>query len=252
MDRVRHPGIRLSILVAFLVVTATLVIDADPAPGPRVAPSGSAGAIPAASPTAPPMAANPRATPRGKEIYKGHTLEEIRADPSLLAEILAEADYIRPVHGEPNPPLTNYGSDRKCPNHVECPSVAGGSNAFLPAQFALMEAGGSDCLSSFEGDMVLDEIDLEGMAGRLGADSGVLEDGRGWVGSIDDARQHFGGARFVAEDGAEHWFLTTDAATLGLLHAAGGPAAAALIDLPLADGRIVWYLGPRWFVSIPC
>jgi len=252
VNRSRRVVLGATILVAFLVGTAVLVIDATPEPLLQVAPSDGAGAISQPSPTAPPMAANPRATPRGKEIYKGHTLEEIRADPSLLAEILAEADYIRPVHGEPNPPLTDYGSDRKCPNHVECPSNAGGSQALLPAQFALMEASGSDCLSSFEGDMVLDGIDLEGMAGRLGADSGVLEDGRGWVGSIDDARQHFGGARFVAEDGAEHWFLTTDPATLGLLQATGGPVAAALIDLPLADGRTVWHLGPRWFVSIPC
>lgn len=240
---------RLTTLSLILLVVVVAACDPAPIQSPSPMPDE---AIEAPSPTAPPVAASARATPRGKVIYKGHTLEEIRADPSLLAEILSEADYIRPVHGEPDPPLTNYGSDTVCPNHVECPSVTRGSDAFLKAQFALMAATGSDCLSSFEGDMVLEEIDFEGMAGRLGAESGVLEDGRGWVGSIDDARRHFGGARFVAEDGAERWFLTSDPATLGLLYATSGPAAVALTAVPIADGRTVWYLGPRWFVSIPC
>jgi hypothetical protein len=210
-----------------------------------------AAAVPTPGPTAAPVAGHPRATPRGKEIYKGHTLDEIRADPSLLGEILAEGDYIRPVHGEPYPPLHDSGSDHICPNHVECPST-GGSDAFLGAEFALMEASGSDCVSSHEGQMALESIDFEGMALELGSEGGVLRDGRGWVGTLDHARQHFGAPQFVAEDPGEHWFITNDPKTLSLLYATDGPAAAALIAVPLSDGRIVWYLGPRWFVSIPC
>jgi hypothetical protein len=57
---------------------------------------------------------------------------------------------------------------------------------------------------------------------------------------------------FVAEDPGEHWFITNDPATLSLLYATSSPAAAALIEVPLTDGRTVWYLRPRWFVSIPC
>jgi hypothetical protein len=126
------------------------------------------------------------------------------------------------------------------------------SNAFGVARLALMEMTGSNCESSHEGQMALESIDFEGMAGRLGPEGGVLEDGRGWVGAIEEARRHFGATDFVAEDPGEHWFITYDPATLPLLFADRGPAAAALIEVPLDDGRTVWYLGPRWFVSIPC
>ena len=121
VDRSPRVAIGATILVVFLVGTTVRVIDADPTQAPQVAPDGGVSANPTPSPPDPPVAGSPRATPRGKEIYKGHTLEEIRADPSLLAEILAEADYIRPIHGEPDPPLPNFGSDTVCPNHVECP-----------------------------------------------------------------------------------------------------------------------------------
>jgi hypothetical protein len=246
--------IYVAILVAWFGIAAALLL-AQRSPGTTTvhvssSDSGQAAAT-AAPPSTAPQAATPTPTPRGKEIYKGHTLEEIRADPSLLAEILAESDYIRPVHGAPDPPLHDSGSDHVCPNHLECPST-GGSDAFLKAEFALMEASGSDCVSSHEGQLAVWEIDFEAMADGIGPQGGVLPDGRGWVGTPEAARQHFGLANFVAEDAAEHWFVTNDPATLGLLQVTDGPAAVALISVPLADGRTVWYLGPRWFVSIPC
>ncbi len=117
---------------------------------------------------------------------------------------------------------------------------------------ALLEASGSNCQSSFEGDLVLDAIDFEGMARSLGPGEGELEDGRGWVGSLSDARAHFGASKFVVESRTEHWFITNDAAALKLFDAGDGPVAAALIEVPLSDGRTVWYLGPRWVASIPC
>jgi hypothetical protein len=82
-------------------------------PGLTVAAPAGATATPPGSPTPAP--------PSSRAIYKGHTLEEIVADPELLAEVNALSDYIRPVHGEPDPPLPNFGSDTICPNHVECP-----------------------------------------------------------------------------------------------------------------------------------
>jgi len=229
--------IYVAILVASIGIAAALLL-AQRSPGTttvHVSSSDSGQAVATAAPpsTAPP-AARPAATPRGKEIYQGHTLEEIRADPSLLAEVLAEADYIRPIHGEPDP----------------SPTLA--ANAFNVARLALMAATGSDCESSHEGQMALESIDFEGMAAELGPEGGALRDGRGWVGTIDDARQHFGAAQFVAEDPGEHWFITNDPTTLSLLSATAGPAAAALVAVPISDGRTVWYLGPRWFVSIPC
>jgi hypothetical protein len=227
----------VAILVASLAVVALLLMLRAPGPATlHVGGSDSGQALTTAtpSPTARPTGATPTPTPRGKEIYKGHTLEEIRADPSLLAEVLAEADYIGPIQGEPDP----------------APTLA--ANAFNVARLALMEATGSNCESSHEGQMAVESIDFEGMAAELGSEGGVLRDGRGWVGTIDDARQHFGAAQFVAEDPGEHWFITNDSKTLSLLYATVGPAAAALIAAPLSDGRTVWYLGPRWFVSIPC
>ena len=125
-------------------------------------------------------------------------------------------------------------------------------DAMATAVTALIETSGSDCQSSFEGDLVLDAIDFEGMARSVGSDEGVLEDGRGWVGSLSSAREHFGASRFVVETKTEHWFITKDAAALRLFDAAEGPVAAALIEVPLSDGRTVWYLGPRWVASIPC
>jgi len=254
VTRVLHRAIRPTILVAVLALGALLLgqgglTDSDASVTPYRSTHTTAAA---ATPALTRPASQAQASPRGKIIYKGHTLEEIRADPSLLAEILSEADYIRPVHGEPDPPLTNYGSDTVCPNHVECPSVTRGSDAFLKTQFALMEATGSVCVSSFDGQLFLGDVDIDGMVAQLGRGAGVLPDGRGWLGSIDDARNHFGGTVFVAEGGAEHWFITIDAPTLDILHATRGPAAAALIEVPLADARTVWYLGPRWSVSIPC
>jgi hypothetical protein len=85
--------------------------DSGPIVGPGVATPG---------PTAAPVAGHPRATPRGKEIYKGHTLDEIRADPSLLAEVLSEADYIRPVHGEPEPPIPDGFGHTLCVEEAHC------------------------------------------------------------------------------------------------------------------------------------
>ena len=234
MGRSVQVALRPSILVALLVVTALLVVGGEPDPALEVVPSDAADAVTPPSRTVPPAEATPGATPRGKEIYKGHTLEEIRADPSLLAEVNALSDYIRPIQGEPGP----------------TPTLS--SNAFQAARLALMETTGSNCESSYEGQMDLGSIDFEGMAATLGPEGGALQDGRGWLGSIDDARQHFGAGEFVAEDPGEHWFITNDAATLRLLFAASGPAVAALVEVPLADGRTVWYLGSRWFVSIPC
>ncbi|MBA2300763.1 MAG: hypothetical protein H0W22_08340 [Chloroflexi bacterium] len=118
-----------------------------------------------------------------------------------------------------------------------------GPTAFSTAQFALMEVTGSNCVSSREGELDVSRIEFDG----IGPEGGVLKDGRGWVGSIGDARQHFGAETFVAEDKVEHWFITRDPATLNLLFAAKGPAVAALIPIPLSDGRTAWYLGPRSF-----
>ena len=56
----------------------------------------------------------------------------------------------------------------------------------------------------------------------------------------------------MAETAREHWFVSSDAATAKLLNANGGPVAAALTEVPLGDGRSVWYLGPRWIVAHPC
>jgi hypothetical protein len=130
----RHPlsWIRPTILVVALAVAALVLGQpaAEAADGlVTTTDSGDivAPALASAAPTAAPVAESPRATPRGKEIYKGHTLDEIRADPSLLAEVLAEADYIRPINpplgpdGEPDPPISDGSSDTICPNHVECP-----------------------------------------------------------------------------------------------------------------------------------
>ena len=111
----------MTILVATLAVAAILL---GPRPGAPPAPidvavSASGGALATPVTPKPPSATPARAS--AKAIYKGYTLDEIRADPSLLAEVLAEADYIRPIHGEPVPPLRDAGSDTVCPNHVECP-----------------------------------------------------------------------------------------------------------------------------------
>ena len=125
-------------------------------------------------------------------------------------------------------------------------------DSMATAMTALIETSGSNCQSSFEGDLVLDAIDFEGMARSVGPDEGVLEDRRGWVGSLSSAREHFGASTFVVETKTEHWFITRDAAALRLFDAAEGPVAAALIEVPLSDGRTVWYLGPRWVASIPC
>ena len=236
MRTISRNRIYVAILVASVGIAALLLAQRTPGTTTvHVSSSDSGRAVETAAPSSSaPPAATPTPTPRGREIYKGHTLEEIRADPSLLAEVLAEGDYIRPVHGEPDP----------------APTLA--ANAFNIARLALMEATGSNCESSYEGQMALESIDFEGMAAELGSEGGALRDGRGWVGTIDDARQHFGAAQFVAEDAGEHWFITNDPKTLSLLYATAGPAAAALVAVPLADGRTVWYLGPRWFVSIRC
>jgi hypothetical protein len=127
VDRSPRVAIGATILVVFLVGTAVPVIDADPTEAPQVAPSRGLGADPTPSPKTPPAAASPRATPRGKEIYKGHTIEEIAADPVLLDELLAEGDYISPggvrigEDGTVDPPVSDGSSDTVCPNHVECP-----------------------------------------------------------------------------------------------------------------------------------
>jgi len=121
VDRSPRVALGAAILVAFVVGTTVLVIDAGPTPALQVAPSGGVSSNPTPQPTDPPEAGSPRATPRGKEIYKGHTLEEILADPALLEEANSLSDDIRPIHGEPDPPLSNFGSDTVCPNHVECP-----------------------------------------------------------------------------------------------------------------------------------
>jgi hypothetical protein len=122
----------------------------------------------------------------------------------------------------------------------------------MVASKALIERTGSTCQSTFEGDLVLDAIDFKGMAADLGSRGGPLRDGRGWLGSLEDARAYFDGDRFVAEGGREHWFITSKPPTLSLLGSKGGPVAAALVEVPLDDGRTVWYHGPRWFVSHPC
>ena len=230
MDRSIRVVIRPTIL-ALLVAAALLIIGTDPRPAIRFAPSAGASAIAVASATAAPVAASPSATPRGKEIYKGHTLEEIRADPSLLAEVLAQADYIRPIHPGPS---------------------EGAGSALSTARFTLMEISGSSCQSSFEGQSALTQDDFERIAQGAGPAGGVSPDRRGWVGSLADARRHFGGPSFVAEGQGEHWFITRDPSTLAVLGSATGPVAAALIEVPLADGRTLWYLGPRWWAARPC
>ena len=130
--RHRLPGIGPTILVAVFVVAALVL--GQPAPGSAdvvgvTTDSGQIGAEPLASPgrTAAPVAASPWATPRGKEIYKGHTLEEIVADPALFEEVNSLSDYSRPINpplgpdGKPDPPISDGSSDTICPNHVECP-----------------------------------------------------------------------------------------------------------------------------------
>jgi hypothetical protein len=109
-----------TILVAALAVAAFVSQQ-----GPERASGGattigrSRVAVPAASATSTPSPTPAR--PSAKAIYKGHTLEEILADPALLEAIQAEADYSRPIHGEPDRPISNGDSDTICPNHVECP-----------------------------------------------------------------------------------------------------------------------------------
>ena len=73
-----------------------------------------------AGPTSAPAAASSGATPRGKEIYKGHTLEEILADPALLEEVNSLSDYIRPVHGEPEPPMPDGFAHTLCFDKAVC------------------------------------------------------------------------------------------------------------------------------------
>ena len=117
--------IRPTILV--VAFAAAALVLGQPAPeaadvGVTATDSGRIAGPPAASagPTSAPVEGSPRATPRGKEIYKGHTLEEIRADPSLLAEILAESDYIRPVHGEPEPLIPDGFGHTLCLGEADC------------------------------------------------------------------------------------------------------------------------------------
>ncbi len=145
--------------------------------------------------------------------------------------------------------LTATKSDSVAQSGSPEPSVSppAGSTALSIAEFALMRASGSNCESSHEGEMDVAGIDFEGMANGIGPEGGVLKDGRGWVGSIEDAGQHFGASAFVAEDKGEHWFITRDPATLQLLLEANAPTVAALIPIPLSGGRTAWYLGPRWF-----
>ena len=132
MNRHRLSWIRPTILVvAFAIAALVLRQPAAEAADVGVTATESARAVAPrltrAAPTAAPGAESPRATPRGKEIYKGHTLEEIVADPALFEELNSLSDYIRPINpplgleGEPDPPISDGSSDTVCPNHVECP-----------------------------------------------------------------------------------------------------------------------------------
>jgi len=131
VSRHRLPGIVPTMLVALFIVAA--LVSGQPAPravdviGATTDSGHPASTIVIPGPTAAPVAASPRATPRGKEIYKGHTLEEIVADPALFEEVDSLSDYSRPINpplgpdGEPDPPISDGSSDTICPNHVECP-----------------------------------------------------------------------------------------------------------------------------------
>jgi hypothetical protein len=131
VNRRRLPLFRPTILVVAFAVAA-LALGQPVAEGADVlvttTDSGDivAPALASAAPTAAPVE-SPRATPRGKEIYKGHTLEEIVADPALFEEVNSLSDYIRPINpplgpdGEADPPISDGSSDTICPNHVECP-----------------------------------------------------------------------------------------------------------------------------------
>jgi len=120
--RTAGTAIPVTILVATLAVAAILF---GPRPPAATVPNDvpiSASVSPLATPaTFKPVPRTTPARPSAKAIYKGHTLDEIVADPSLLAGVLSEADYIRPIHGEAVPRLRDTGSDTVCPNHVECP-----------------------------------------------------------------------------------------------------------------------------------
>jgi hypothetical protein len=125
VNHYRITWIRPTILVAGFAVAALVL--GQPAPraadvGATATDSGRIAAPPAASagPTTAPAAVSPRATPRGKEIYKGHTLEEILADPALFEEANSLSDYIRPVHGEPEPAIPAGYAHTLCLDEVEC------------------------------------------------------------------------------------------------------------------------------------
>ena len=125
MNRPPLPRIRPAILVVAFAV-AVLVLG-QPAPeAADVGVTGTDSGRIVASPLgtaghgAAPLTDGPRATPRGKEIYKGHTLEEILADPALFEEVNSLSDYIRPVHGEPEPPIPDGFAHTLCLDEAEC------------------------------------------------------------------------------------------------------------------------------------
>jgi hypothetical protein len=121
LNRTARNAIPVTILVATLAVAAIVL---SPRPDASTAPTDAAVSVsdnPLATPAT--FGAVPTATPArpsAKAIYKGHTLDEIRADPSLLAEVLAEADYIRPIHGEPEPPIPDAFAHTLCLNAAQC------------------------------------------------------------------------------------------------------------------------------------
>jgi hypothetical protein len=113
---------RPALLVATLIVAAFVLGQPGPDAAQQVTIADSRRTVAAPADATPTPTANP-STPRptSNAIYKGYTLEEIRADPELLEEVQSVADYLRPIHDKPDPPLPDVGSDTLCPNHVECP-----------------------------------------------------------------------------------------------------------------------------------
>lgn len=116
------------------LVMAALVIAAIVLGQPRTAATAATSSIgqserqastaaPGATETPDPVPVLPSSRP----IYKGHTIEEIAADPKLLEEVLALGDYIAPVRGQigedgvVDPTRQDGSSDTACPNGEECP-----------------------------------------------------------------------------------------------------------------------------------
>ena len=130
------------------------------------------------------------------------------------------------------------------------PSPMAEGNADIYAQKALFERTGSLCFTHFDVERV-GGVDYEAMASRLAGNEGLLEDGRSYVGPLDEA---------LAALDLEPTGISLDSVAYGIGEVqseraqpqlpSGAVWAPRLEPFKLADGRTGWSLSGPWIAVV--